>query len=988
MAAACPEREKGVLKLKMRLSRRELLLLAAITLVAACLRWYGLDSIPPGLNGDTAYKGVAANRVLAGEHPIFFQESWGGIEPMYIYLLAGLFELFGSTPLAIKALSALLGTITVPLLYVLVKELLNSRSVALLASSWLAISLWHINYSRLGWEIILAPIFAIVTIYFLWRGLKTRRWREFVCAGLALGASLYTYQALRFLPILVILYLLLRALLEKGFWREYGPQAVACMVIAILVFLPLGTYFATHSDAFLRRAGEVSIFNPEKNPQGPLYSFVVSTVKVLGTYNVQGDPLWRHNLPGRPAFDVLTSAFFFVGLGLSLLHWKERSYSLLLLWLVVLSLPPILTPPRDVPHFSRSIGALPAACVFPALGIQSVAQWLREKKPSARFRVIAASGVVAVLLASATLTVRDYFVVWAGYPELRAHYFDGQFVDLAMAMNDLDDPEAVWLLPISSLASPHDEPGHHTVEFLYRGLAPFYFLRLDESTVAEELSTMTRGHGKALLVDYKNYVLEEAYNFIDADPKRLAPFLLGKYGQEVAQHSFASFDMRTYALPPIVDFSIAESPEPLAANFGHQLLLTGAGFGVRPAGATSQHLLRSGAEAWVVLQWRTLAELPADYSVAVSLLDQRDRVVGQADKFLLGNNMRATSAWAPGQDEMDYYVLPTFPATPPGEYRVEVSVYDPSTLTRLTLQDEAGKALGQSYTIGTLQVIEPVEPAAVQPAHSVEGAGLAPELTLLGFDLPHEEANPGDDLAVALYWQAVGDVSPDYVVVVQLRDASGSIWAEEQSRPAYGTYPTTGWKKGDVVRDWHDLPVPSDIPGGEYTLYAGLTRDGQPVGEMALGWVLVSQRARSYEIPVMDHRLDWLLGDGVRLLGYDLDDVARAGETLRLTLYWQCVAEMTESYTVFTHLLDGDDVIRGQVDKFPAGGAAPTTGWLPGEIITDPYEIVVDAQAPEGQYVVEIGMYDAKTMQRLPAYDAQGLVQGDRILVENVAIER
>ncbi|HUW94580.1 MAG TPA: glycosyltransferase family 39 protein, partial [Anaerolineae bacterium] len=254
----------------MRFSRRELLLVTLITVVAACLRLYALEAIPPGLSGDTAYKGVAANRVLAGEHPIFFEESWGGIEPMYIYLLAGFFKRFGSTPLAIKALSALLGTITVPLLYFLVRELLNSRSIALLAASWLAISFWHVNYSRLGWEIILAPLFVIVTIYFLWRGLRTKRWREFVCAGLSLGASLYTYQALRFLPILVVVYLLFRGLLEQGFWREYGAKAVVCVVIAILVFAPLGAYFAAHSDTFLRRAGEVSIFNPEKNPQGPL----------------------------------------------------------------------------------------------------------------------------------------------------------------------------------------------------------------------------------------------------------------------------------------------------------------------------------------------------------------------------------------------------------------------------------------------------------------------------------------------------------------------------------------------------------------------------------------------------------------------------------------------------------------------------------------------------------------------------------------------
>ena len=294
--------------------------------------------------------------------------------------------------------------------------------------------------------------------------------------------------------------------------------------------------------------------------------------------------------------------------------------------------------------------------------------------------------------------------------------------------------------------------------------------------------------------------------------------------------------------------------------------------------------------------------------------------------------------------------------------------------------------MGHSNAVGALQIIQPAAPAVVQPMHSLEHGELAPQLRLLGFDLPLAEANPGDDLAVCLYWQAVRDVSRDYVVVLQLRDASGSIWAQEQSRPAYGTYPTMLWEKGEVIRDWHDLPVSPDTPSGEYVLYAGLARDGRLEGEEALSTVRVSGRARSYEIPLMEHELSWLLGDGVRLLGYDVDDGARPGETLRLTLYWQCVAEMTESYTVFAHLLDVDNVIRGQVDRLPANGAAPTTGWLQGEVITDPYEIPIDREAPPGRYTVEIGMYDATTMERLPTFDARGAPQGDNVPLIHIEV--
>jgi 4-amino-4-deoxy-L-arabinose transferase-like glycosyltransferase len=972
----------------MPFSKRELLLLALIVAVATCLRLYRLDEIPPGLAGDTAYKGVAANRILAGEHPIFFAESWGGIEPMYMYLLAALFKLLGSTPLAIKLLSAFIGIVTIPLLHLLVRQLLASRGAGLLASSWLAISYWHVSYSRLGWEIILGPLFVVLTLYFLWRGMARNRWREFVWTGMALGASLYTYQALRFLPVLILCYLGYRTVVEKGFWREYGPKLALCLLVALVVFAPLGAYFATHADVFLRRAGEVSIFNPEKNSQGPLRSLFESSLRVLGTYNLRGDPYWRHNLPGRPAFDILTSVLFFVGLAVSVTRYRERSYSLLLLWLVILSLPPILTPPRDVPHFSRSIGALPAACVFPALGVEWIWHWFRTRRPSSGTRVFAAVCVAGVLATSATLTVRDYFVVWAGNPDLRDHYFDGQFVDLAAAMNEMDDPEGVWILPISALASPHDEAGHHTIEFLYRGQAPLHFLSLDESTVADELSELTQGRTRALLVDYKDYVLEEAYNYIDADPKQLMPFLLGKYGSLLERQEYESFDVQVWQLSTIRDFRIADSLDPQSANFGGQLLLTAADWGARGMAQPEESLLPSGGQASVVLEWRSLTDLEQDYKVALVLLDRRGRVVGQVDKLLLSNQLRMTSQWEKDQEEMDYYVLPNLPATPPGEYDIDAVVYEVATMDRLPILDEPGQVRGHSHTVGRVTITESAAPAVVEPALKTTDGVIVPEVQLLGFDLPREQVNPGDALEVALYWRALRDVADDYVVVVELSDAQGRVWAREESKPAYGDYPTTEWDEGEVIRDWHEALVDAETPTGDYGLSVGLTEDGQLAGHLDLGVVHVSGRARCYDVPPMETRLGWLLGDSVRLLGYDLEHSVEVGEPLRLTLYWQCVAEMTTSYTVFTHLLDVDNVVRGQVDQPPLAGEALTTSWVEGEVIADIYEIPVDPDAPAGEYVVEIGMYEAATMDRLEAYDAQGTLQGDMVLLDSVLVRR
>ncbi len=69
-------------------------------------------------------------------------------------------------------------------------------------------------------------------------------------------------------------------------------------------------------------------------------------------------------------------------------------------------------------------------------------------------------------------------------------------------------------------------------------------------------------------------------------------------------------------------------------------------------------------------------------------------------------------------------------------------------------------------------------------------------------------------------------------------------------------------------------------------------------------------------------------------------------------------------------------------------GTYPTTGWLPGEVVIDEYEIAVDATAPAGEYQLEVGMYDLKTMQRLPILNERGVrLPHDRILLSKVRVE-
>ena len=135
------------------------------------------------------------------------------------------------------------------------------------------------------------------------------------------------------------------------------------------------------------------------------------------------------------------------------------------------------------------------------------------------------------------------------------------------------------------------------------------------------------------------------------------------------------------------------------------------------------------------------------------------------------------------------------------------------------------------------------------------------------------------------------------------------------------------------------------------------------------------------------------LGDRAELLGYRLVTdtsnlqsgvlTTRPNNALRLTLYWRALSPMEISYTVFTHLLDAKGQLWAQKDNLPVRGSYPTIDWTTDEVIVDKYDIVIPPDAPPGEYVLEVGLYDVMTGQRLPVLDERGAGTDNRVLLSD-----
>jgi hypothetical protein len=162
-------------------------LVGGIMLVATFLRVWEVWEFPPGLWYDEVFYGVDAKTILYDDHYVVWSTTINGRATLFMYILAGIFKVFGVSEMTMRALPIAIGIITVGAFYLLARELM-SQLAALLATALLAVSRWQITFSRIVWEASMMPLMVILSLYFLIKALRTGRWYYYVACGVSVGA--------------------------------------------------------------------------------------------------------------------------------------------------------------------------------------------------------------------------------------------------------------------------------------------------------------------------------------------------------------------------------------------------------------------------------------------------------------------------------------------------------------------------------------------------------------------------------------------------------------------------------------------------------------------------------------------------------------------------------------------------------------------------------------------------------------------------------
>jgi Predicted membrane-bound mannosyltransferase len=346
----------------------------AIVLGGAAARFTDLAANPGGLYPDEAAEALSGRQILddPAYRPVFIPEN-GGREALFAYTVAAGFAVGGETVLTLRTVAVIWGV-----LGILGAWLLGRRfgvGAGLAAAAWIAGSLWLIAISRDGMRNTIVPVFGALALFALlaWQGRPSRRMAAVAGATLAI-AALYTYQPLKLLPVLALLWVLWLRRADREAYRRLRGGFPAFIVAFVIAAAPMIAAAIANPQAYLGRAIGVTPFNPGFVPPTDLVTHVLRT---LGMFTFVGDPNARHDVAGLPLLGWAVAVLALAGI---VVLWRGRarpSHALVLLSLPVFLIAPLIATEGGSPHFLRALGLAAPLAVTVGLGAQDLAMRLR-----------------------------------------------------------------------------------------------------------------------------------------------------------------------------------------------------------------------------------------------------------------------------------------------------------------------------------------------------------------------------------------------------------------------------------------------------------------------------------------------------------------------------------------------------------------------------------------------------------------------------------
>ncbi|MBZ0277323.1 MAG: glycosyltransferase family 39 protein [Anaerolineae bacterium] len=228
-----------------------------------------------------------------------------------------------------------------------------------------------------------------------------------------------------------------------------------------------------------------------------------------------------------------------------------------------------------------------------------------------------------------------------------------------------------------------------------------------------------------------------------------------------------------------------------------------------------------------------------------------------------------------------------------------------------------------------------------------------------------DTAHPEEYAFIEMDWQIVQPVSRNWSLFVHLVTPDNVIVGQRDIYPGGGKLATSDLAAGYAWRNpvavWLPpaayAPMTLSVEIGWYDLATGERLTLPDGGEiLTIGQVELQPRSSTLNVP---NPIRVNFNNQVELVGYSLSDLSpQAGDTVELTLYWRAMQKVDRDYVVFAHIIDPPTLtIYAGSDAMPVQWTAPTSTWIPGEVITDVHTLTLREDTPPSIYELEIGLY-------------------------------
>ncbi|MBE7553381.1 MAG: hypothetical protein HS126_20100 [Anaerolineales bacterium] len=286
------------------------------------------------------------------------------------------------------------------------------------------------------------------------------------------------------------------------------------------------------------------------------------------------------------------------------------------------------------------------------------------------------------------------------------------------------------------------------------------------------------------------------------------------------------------------------------------------------------------------------------------------------------------------------------------------------------------------YSLGWLiyPAFRPGEPASQQASGPTNGTldlTFLDALKLAGGRVSSQQGNvatSGDIVLISAQWQSLAPLDKNYSVAAVLLAPDGSVLARRETYPGLGLRPTRYLQSSDTFTDVYPLKLQQEISEplvARATVnlfdfdsparagFPALDASGREVTPMVGQIKIVPKTWPRYQ-PAQPTQVNF--ANTIALIGYDFIPPAEGEGQPAVRLYWQSLAQVSEDYIVFLHLLDASGETVAQADGPPSNNAYPTRWWSPGELVADTHSL----PAAPGAVTLRVGLYDLASGQRLP----------------------